>query len=123
MIITDGTTSYTFDTADGNGDYVPIKDVTTTAAGELRVRTAGHRYRVTEIFEVTGTELNNLIDLINNGASDYYYTPTTVPPEWDSSYFPMSVNITYVGKANSIYNGAIKYFISLDIESTEVFNQ
>ena len=123
MIIGDGTTNITIDTADGNGDYVPIKSKKITAGGEIRSRTTGTRYLVSEIFEVTGSELSDIITLINSNAASYYYTPTTVPPELSSGDFPMSVSIDYTGKSQRIYNGSIKYFVSLAIESTEVYNQ
>lgn len=123
MIISDGTTSITINTADGNGDYVPIKSKKITAAGEIRSRTTGTRYLVSEIFEVTGTQLDDIIDLIYNNATEYFYTPTRTPPEWLSSDFPMSVNIDYTSKSQKIYNGEIKYFISLAIESNQVFNK
>ena len=123
MIISDGTTSITIDTADGNGDFIPIKSKKITAGGEIRSRTTGNRYLVAEIFEVTGSELSDIITLINSNASTYYYTPTRTPPEWSSSDFPMSVSIDYTGKSQRVYNGSIKYYISLAIESTEVYNQ
>ena len=123
MIISDGTTSITIDTADGNGDFEPIKSKKVTAGGQLRTRTTGNRYLVSEIFESTGAELNNIRNLINNNAPTYYYTPTTIPPEFTSADFPMSVSIDYTGKSQKIYDGVIKYYISLAIESTEVFDK
>lgn len=123
MIISDGTTSITIDTADGNGDFEPIKSKKVTAGGQLRTRTTGNRYLVSEIFEVTGSELSDIITLINTNATTYFYTPSTIPPEFSASDFPMSVSIDYTGKSQKIYNGEIKYYATLAIESTEVFNQ
>ena len=122
MIISDGTTSITISTADGNGDFSQIKSRKVTAGGELRIRTTGDRYSVSETFEASGSELSDILELLNNNSSEYFYTPTTVPPEFSSSYFPMSVDITYAGKIERIYSGEIKYFISLEIESNELFN-
>ena len=123
MILSNGTTSVTIDTADGNGDFEQIKDKKRTAGGQLRTRTTGMTYLVSEIFEATGTILNDVLDLINDNSSTYYYTPTTIPPEFTSADFPMSVSIDYTGKSQKIYDGEIKYYATLAIESTEVFNQ
>ena len=122
MIITDGTTTFTKNTAEGNGDYVPIKSKKITAGGQIRTRTTGNRYYVSEMFEVTGSELSDIIGLINNNSISYDYTPTVIPPEWTSGDFPMPVSIDYVGKTERVYNGSIQYFITLEIESIEVYN-
>lgn len=123
MIISDGTTDITITTADANGDYIPIKSKKITAGGEIRSRTTGSRYLVSEIFEVTGDQLLDIQEMIQSNASEYFYTPSTIPPEWSASDFPMSVDIEYTGKTHRIYNGQIKYFISLAIESNEVYFQ
>jgi len=123
MIIGNGTINVEIDTADGNGDFEQIKSKKRTAGGQLRTRTTGNTYLVSEIFEATGTILNNVMDLINDNSATYYYTPTTIPPEFTAADFPMSVSIDYTGKSQKVFDGEIKYYATLAIESTEVFNQ
>lgn len=121
MILSDGSTTITINTADGNGDSELIRDVKITAGGDTRTRIAGERFVVNERFETTGTQLRNILNLIKNNASSYTYTPTTTPPEWESSDFPMIVDIEYIGKTTRVYDGEIKYFVSLRIQSAEVY--
>ena len=121
MIISDGSISITINTADANGDFDQIKSRKITAGGQLRTRTTGMRYVVSELFKVTGSQLVEIFNLINNNAAEYFYTPTTIPPELSAGDFPMSVSIDYATKTEKIYNGQLEYFITLDIESNEVF--
>jgi len=123
MILSDGTTSININTSDNNPDFKLIKSKKTTAGGQLRIRTTGTKFVVNEEMEVTGTQLRAIMDLLTNNAATYTYDPTSQPPEWDSSNFPMAVSIDYSGKTQRIYNGEIRYFIALNIESIEVFDQ
>lgn len=124
MVLGNGTTDYTFTSQEYNDDIVNIKSRKITAGGFIKSRTTGDRFTTSEIVRLTGTELSNLMDLINDNSPEYFYTPTITPPEWNDSFFPMSVSVEYKGKTTRAANGGdIIYYITLMIESNEVYNQ
>lgn len=118
MEITDGTTTLTF-TGTRFDDFTNVeKSTSTTAGGNKRSTTAGHRFIVKEGIRETGTVYGQLVALLTNGATTYYYTPTNVPDYLSSSDFPMRVNIEPPTKKRHVGGGTKKYYIELAIEGS-----
>lgn len=115
MTITDGTTTLTFTfSANQTGD--PEIDIGTslTAGGRIRTQIGGERPIFNEKVAVTGAELRVLLNLLHNGASSYYYSPASTPPEYSASDFPMEVSINYKGKSDRGGSNASKiYYVDL----------
>jgi len=120
MIISDGTTELTFTEAGGNPDSVIIDSEKITAGGIIKVQNVGERYVEDVKIRMNGAELRQLMDLIQNGASNYYYTPSETPPEYDNDNFPMKVRISGLEKMTKAYNGEIKYHVTIKIRSSEL---
>lgn len=93
MIISDGVTSLTF-LGTTDDALVLEKDTASTSGGLLRSQTAGVRAAFSERdVRMTQDELRALMNLLNNGAVQYYYTPTQIPSSFSPTDFPMAVNI------------------------------
>jgi hypothetical protein len=121
MIITDGTTTLTFDIAGNVGaDNTLEASRGQTAGGRLRESVAGERFSILEKVLVDGDELKTLLSLLKSSFTQLYYTPDDIPPELSASDFPMAVNIAYRGKKQRWYNGQIEFVIDLDIKGTEL---
>jgi hypothetical protein len=119
VIITDGTTSLTF-----NGtrvdDFINIeKSRKVSAGGSIKSQTSGSRFAVIEELRLTGSEWDSLHALLTNGADTYYYTPTTTPDYMSSSDFPMSVFIDVPTKTRHVGGGTKRYYIRLRIEGVD----
>lgn len=128
MIISDGSTSLTLTSQEDNNDSEIIKSQKISADGSLKNKTAGERFFTNEVVRVSGDQFRSLMDLITNNADEYFYTPDVIPPDWDSSDFPMSVTVDYAGKSTRAVgdvNGTFLklFYISLDIRSNTLFNQ
>lgn len=124
MTISDGTTTLTFNFSDDRGPETRVvQTIRESANGSLKFKTAGERIIFDDRPLVTGAELRSLLDLIHNGASEYFYTPDTIPPEYSSSIFPLTCFVRYRGKRESIWrDNARQYFVRLEIQSKDLFN-
>ena len=123
MIISDGTTDLTFLEAGGNPDPELIDSERVTAGGIIKVQPVGERYVEEVSIRLNGAQYRQLLDLLQNGASNYYYTPTVVPPEYDNDYFLLKVRIDRPNKKIKAYSstsGEIVYHLSLRIRSSEI---
>lgn len=118
MTLTDGTT--TFNVESDAHFYADIEKASAKSAGGYwRTQIAGERLKCTESLRLTGAQYRALLDLIKNGAANYYYTPDITPPEYDDADFPISVYFDLSKKKEEAYNGSIIYYVDLDIESSE----
>lgn len=119
MIISDGVTDLTF-LGTQTDEFLRIEQSSAkTAGGGNRTIRAGKRFAVIEKIRMTGTEYGTLTDLLLNGASNYYYTPTNTPDFMSSTDFPMSVKISIPKKNRAAGGGDKKYYIQLSIEGDE----
>ncbi len=115
MIISDGTTDLTY-TGTMTDDFLGVEQSSTrTSGGSTRTIRAGKRFIVVEEIRITGDELESLIDLLTNGAEDYFYTPTTTPDYMSSTDFPMPVDISIPKKTGIDGGGTKRYYVSLKI--------
>ena len=120
MIITDGTTSLTY-TGTQFDDFLAIEQSSTRTAGaKTRTIRAGKRFTATEKILITGAELQELVDLLTNGADEYYYTPTVTPDYLSSTDFPMQVNIGPPKKIRHSGGGGKKFHVELLIEGADL---
>jgi len=121
MIISDGTTTLTFIDAGGNPDSEIISSERITASGRIKSQSSGERYSEMVNIRLTGAEYRQLLDLLKNGATEYYYTPSSIPPEYSASDFPMTVRIDNIRKYQKAHDGAgIVYYVHLDIKSSNL---
>ena len=101
-------------------DFLNIEQSSTrTAGGSTRTIRSGKRFIVSETIRLTESEYSNLITLLMNGSSDYYYTPTTTPGYMNSSDFPMAVEIDVPEKTRVEGGGSKKFGVRLKITGAE----
>ena len=118
MIITDGTTSLTFaDSEEIVESFDLDKTSKKTAGGDYRSIVAGERYNITSRFRTTNALTRSLKNLLNNGASNYFFTPTGT---WNTSLysnitFPLNVNVTNIQL--EWHNDDI-FYVTMHVEST-----
>lgn len=118
MQITDGTTTLTFnDSEEIIDDFDLDKTSKKTAGGDYRSVTTGERFDLTSRFRTTAANIRSLKNLLNNGATDYWFTPTR---SWDDDLytnitFPLNVNITKI--KFEWYNTTV-YWVTMKVEST-----
>jgi hypothetical protein len=87
-----------------------------STGGDIKTQISGERFKSIESYPVTGAQLRSILDLIKNGSNNYFYTPHTTPPEYDSTDFPMLCKIDYKGKTTrAVDGGAPIYYITLEI--------
>nr|BDD44680.1 hypothetical protein 10 [Legionellales bacterium] len=116
-IISDGTTEIDFGRADET--VLPGLEKTTkvTAGGNIRSITAGERFKMRVIVRVTPAVYRSFIDLMNNGASNYYFTPTDTT-QWDDLYpditWPLNVDISGIDRD---WDNRSYYYVSFNVES------
>jgi len=120
MTITDGVTTLTFADSDLRSDSEIEYGEARTVGSVVKTQISGERFTATDSIRITGAQYRTLIDLLKNNAADYYYTPTTVPPEYSSTNFPMKARINVAKKSTRAYNGAIYYYVDLNIISSEL---
>lgn len=119
MIISDGLTDLTYEGTQVDDFLLIEQDVKTTASGERRANNSGRRFKVVEGIRMTASEVDSLMTLLTNGATAYYYTPTTVPGYCDALDFPMQVHIGVPKKTRHAGGGEKKYHVEIEIEGTE----
>jgi hypothetical protein len=88
-----------------------------TTGGESRTIRTGKKYATVESYRITGTELRQLIDLLTDNSTNYFFTPSVIPDTMSSSDFPMDVNIKIPTKSSQTGGGDKKYIIKINIES------
>lgn len=115
--ITDGTTSVSFEDCDEAPDLALDKSVNVSASGSIKTQTSGKRpvlrVRVAASFE----DLADLMELLTNGADDYYYTPKRdfsalfprLAPPW-------AVNVRDIRLATPLQDSAYLEFVAESVE-------
>jgi len=117
MQITDGTTTLTFTDSEENfNDFDIEKTRKMTAGGDWKSIVAGERFDIKSRFRTTPENLRLLKDLLNNGSSNYWFTPTV---DWSSDLFPditfpLRVDIT---KIKIEWHNGSYYYVTMDVES------
>lgn len=116
MIISNGTIAYTYIGVQTD-DFIQ-KDTSTkrSAGGRLKSSTSGIRFVCVDRIRITGAELQELTDLLNDGSFSYYYTPSVIPDYLSAADFPMEVVFSKITKTRHAGGGGKIYFVELAIE-------
>ena len=118
MIVSDGTTNLTF-TGTQFDDFVDQeKSTRTSAGGRKKSQSSGRRFVAIEGIRLTMTEFKTLSELLDNGADDYFYTPTNIPVYLTAADFPMAVTFGIPEKTRQVGGGEKRFYIKLPIEGT-----
>jgi hypothetical protein len=118
MIITGDTASLTFtDSEEIINSFDLDKTSKKTAGGDYRSIVAGERYDITSRFRTTAANLRSLKNLLNDGSSSYFFTPTVDSSStlFTNLTFPLNVNITNI--KIEWYNERV-YYVTMMVEST-----
>ncbi len=117
MIISDGTTDLTFEYADENIMPDIEKSTGRSASGRTKSQTAGERMSMSVKFRTTPAGYRTLLDLMTNGANEYYYTPEE---DYGILYStltePWNVNITNIRKE---WDNKRQFYVTLNIETVD----
>jgi hypothetical protein len=115
--VTDGTTEIDFGKCMETVMPSLEKATKTTAGGNFRAITAGERFRMEVKPRVTPAVYRSFIDLLNNGASNYYFTPSDTT-QWTALYpditWPLNVDISSPMKD---WDNRSYYYISFEVVS------
>jgi hypothetical protein len=116
-IISDGITDITLEYADERIDPVIERSSTVTAGGNIRSITGGERINFVVKSRVTPAIYRSLLNLITNGALQYFYTPNDTT-DWSDLYatttFPLNVNINTIKRE---WDNRGIYYITMELES------
>ena len=114
-IISDGTTNITLDFVDETYDPILDKSVRTSTAGRLKSQVAGERLQISAKARVTQAQYRSIMDLLNNGATAYFYTPgDNLTTYYANVTFPLEVDISKI--TDSFDNKKI-FYIKFDVRS------
>lgn len=122
MILTDGTTTFTYARgSDEEPDTMLDESESTSAGGLLRGQVSGERFVSTVTVRITPAERRTLVDLLNQPSANFDYTPDTVSDEYTdllgSDLFPMNVRVKLQRERKRVWNGEIFYYITMEIKS------
>ena len=116
--VTDGST--TIDLGKCDETIMPMLEKTSkrTGGGNIRSITSGERLGFQIKARVTPAVYRTLLDLLQNGASNYYYTPnstTEFTGLYPSTTFPLNANIYNLSRD---WDNRSYFYITFDVEST-----
>lgn len=116
-VFSDGTTSVTLRGVLSDDFQTLEQSTRRTAGGGTRTIRTGSRYVTQEEYRTTGAEYKELVDLLTNGATQYFFTPSVIPDHMSESDFPLLCNIGSPQKERQAGGGNKKYFFNIKIES------
>jgi hypothetical protein len=115
--VTDGTTSLDLGYVTEAIDPVLEKTTLRTAGGNLRSVTSGERLRFKAQARLSKADYRTFINLLKNGASNYFFTPTD-DEEWTDLYptttWPLNANIYNIKRA---WDNRTKFYVDFMVES------
>jgi hypothetical protein len=120
MIISDGTTDLTYEYSDESINPVIERSNKRTAGGNMRTVTGGERLTVSTTFRTTGTGYRNLINLLNNNADNYFFTPQDSDKQYWSDLYPditFPINATF-SNITRTWDNRSKWWVSMEVQST-----
>ena len=120
MIISDGSTSYTFEGEQIDDERIVEKASTRTSTGRIRSQVNGKRYAAKVGIRCNATIYGQITDLLTNQANFYYFTPTTIPDDLSASDFPMAVDIDGPSKKRQAGGGEKKYYIEFEVQGVNL---
>lgn len=117
----DGVNTITIQYSRPDDDLPLLRAFGQTAGGIIKEQTSGARWHVIEsgIF-LTGQEYRALINFLKNGAPAYFYKPFVIPDTMDTIDFPLGVSIQAPAKTAFSWNGAVCYWLTIEMASVEL---
>jgi hypothetical protein len=120
MILTDGTTTFTSLNSDEKIEPIIEKNTKRTAGGNTRSITGGERFSATVRIRETHGDYRSLLNLLNNGADNYYFTPQDSTATWMTSLypditFPLNINVSPPTRE---WDNRSVWYIKFDVESS-----
>jgi hypothetical protein len=116
-IVSDGSTDVDLGKCVESLNPVIEKSSKRTGGGDTRSVTGGERLQMDVQCRITPALYRTFIDLMNNGANEYFFTPTDTS-EWSSLYptttWPLSVNLTNLQRD---WDRRDIYYVSFKMES------
>jgi len=117
-IVSDGTTDVdlglSFETIDPGLE----KSSKRTGGGNIRSITSGERFKMDVRSRVTPTLYRTFLDLMQNGASNYFFTPSDTT-QWEDLYpdisWPLNANIYNISRE---WDKRDIFYINFKVEST-----
>jgi hypothetical protein len=118
-IFSDGTTDVTIEFVDETIAPVLEKSVTTSAGGRLKTQTGGERLTFSIRFRTTAALFRSLMNLLKNGADEYYYTPEDTHQFYTTSNtvtFPLNVVFNQIAWE---WDNRSTYYIGMQVTSVD----
>jgi hypothetical protein len=116
-IFSDGTTDITVKYVDEIVQPQLDRSVKTSSSGKIKTQTAGERLKFTLRFRETGANARTLIDLLNNGADEYYYTNEDTHSFYtDKVTWPLNVVFT---NWSFEFDSRTNYIVNLEMMSVD----
>jgi len=117
-IVTDGTTSIDLGNTNETIDPILEKSSKRTGGGNVRSITSGERFGMLVEARLTPATYRSFLDLMNNGASSYFFTPTDTT-QWTDLYpaatWPLNANIFNISRS---WDNRSYYYVKFEVEST-----
>ena len=116
-IFSDGSTDITIDFIDETPIPTLDKAVRRSAGGKLKSQTSGQRWAMNLRFRTTGAVSQSLLDLLDNGADEYYYTPNDTHTLYTANNkvtFPINVVFSKIKRE---WDNRSKYYMSILAEA------
>ncbi len=118
--ISDATTEIDLPQSDERLEPVLEKATKRTAGAELRSITGGERFKMNVRSRTTPAVFRTVIDLLNNGATDYFYTPEDETASWLTDLypdlsFPLNANFSNLRRE---WDNRKAFYIAYDVEAT-----
>ena len=120
MVLTDGTTTVTLDPSNDAINPEIEESTKRTAGGNVRHIVGGERFNVTSTVRATPAQYRSLIDLLNNNADNYFFTPAESTESWwadlyPSISFPLNCVVTDI---NRDWDNRGYWWVKMKVKST-----
>ena len=113
-IISDGVTNITVAFVDEK--IAPSLDRVSkvSSGGDLKQQVGGERYKNNCQARVSSTLFRQIMDLLNNGATNYFYTPEETNPFYSGLVAPIPVQFSKLGQQ---WDNRKNHYISFTVEA------
>lgn len=120
MILTDGTTTFSYVRGEDYNSEINLERAeATTAGGLVRVQVSGKRLLDRVRVRLTESEYLSLNNLLDQPSANISYTPDEIPGFMSQSDFPLLVSVNSPKIVDRAWNGAIYYYVELEIKSMD----
>ncbi len=115
--ISDGTTDLDLGSSIETIDPQLEKSSKRTGGGNIRAITGGERFKMSVQARLTAAQYRTFIDLMNNGANEYFFTPSD-STQWTDLYpattWPLSIDLTGLRRQ---WDNRTSYYVDFTVES------